>query len=1518
MKGIRKFIYLIAVVLAVTAVSLVAAACGESDSNSSAKYTLTFMNGTAPYYTITGTAGSKVVFDKENPTRTNLEFDGWSEEPDGAIVELPTKMPAENKTYYAVFSARYTVTFDAGSGTLAATSQTVKARAGAKLYDLVSGVVPTAAGDSTFAAWYYNDSELSASSSVVMPAANITVEAKYTVSYVLREYKQTEYKNYDDDAYSSPETKNKVGFVGEMVSLSNYTGYAVYDEKDDKATTVALSPDSSDNTYNVYYNLRDIMVVFNHNLPDVDVEGEMPDEPYGYGVETDVPKCKFEAEGYRFVGWAKTASGKVVYRVGETFSVVSRTTLYAIWDKGYIDATGMSTDYIFVSEKGEGKTVYLDRLFHEELEGEYNETTHEFVFKNSNGEVFLRGLVDPATETFVYLELQDQTTYSFNARKTVIKTATSSGESATPYEYVSIEDDISDTSTLVVKANGDLVYTDAEGNVKNGTLSYDEDADSLVFIAVDLTFHFRLTVRESEAGVVPVFEIRDDSMYGVRYELTQNNKLDGSSYMVFDGYGMVTLYTIGFAYIVRSEDYLVGVTCGGYYYIYENEDDSDRIHGRISIYNNGYVKTSYLDFINSDTNLGTASKPVYKVYAYRDSISGALYAKPTDAISDSSAWEEYVQADTTAKIVLDGYGVYADSAVYTFKNSQGEQQTVKGKYYLDLYLGELTIYTTGGNYMMFISTYSVGEEEKLVFSIQHGSYTSRPIMGLGNANMQYRLRLIDDTYAEFAFNLPIADEFLGIYKYDLQMITMFSGTYKQVGTDKDGNTVYEFTADESFTSQVASQIFTIFYLSYSVQLTIDNFYQFTFIKATGYLNGQPLDCFSAVAISDGLNGYTITLDEITYTLNGYGKATSEQENAKELSYKATLSNGIPFVTVSWTEGSGDTAVTKSVRFVGVLQDDNMTFKRFIGSYITNNAQYLFAVALLEGDYALVGYIEYQSTGAYIIYYSLGTVSKTGSVYAYTELHCSAQSNAPILSIYGDFKFTIVEEISEGKNGLINIETNIGMTLTTVGVGTLTLGADPQKAEATFTDTDSKVYAGTYRVYEDFLILSYTTVDGVASTGVKKFRLTYDSGSSQATAFRVVGNEAGTWRDIMQDDSTMVLAAENYVARDVLVGLDPTTMKPIYKKFNHAKATYTTGLGTDEENTIVGEYYRTENTNFQEYCFIANSGADNEVRFLFIIALNSYTRLPIFKIKEMEFANYIFSSPTASSPSAILQSDGYNTAVLTLPSQEVYGTVYQDEATGVVVFTASGIIFSSTNSSSMYFGAVTVSGQTRWVILDGTVAAPHYGIFECTDGSGDLFGDGKTVVKKVWFTGYGIAYLITDESEDENGENIMSGLRVGYNVFENQYAFYVVDENNQPLIVTLFRLFKRGNGIVASDYTISFTDSKLNYLFVGVFKGENYTSILFDGFGSGIYVDAKGVRHNLTYTKYENDKDSAIIVRIRYAGENGYVYVVIALEFDEKGRAQSCTVLDKEDPRYPQIDEDDEEGAAYEDTYALAA
>lgn len=1495
MKKVRRFLYLAIMAVTIAVVAVFAAACGEKEKAPATQYTLKFMNGTAVYDTVTGTAGSAIEY-KSDPTRANLVFDGWSLTENGEITELPEKMPAENRTYYAVFSARYRVTLNAGScGSVPVESATLTVKSGVKLYDLISDITPTVAGNATFAAWFYNGAELTAQSTTLMPTADITLEAKYSVAYSLNEYKQLK---YGVEGYGDANVVSGTGYVGEYPVISNYTGYEYNETSDndgDKVVTVPLSANSSDNTYNVYYDLRAYNVIFNSNLSsDVTVDGKMETAHWGYDEENTVPECEFTATGYRFIGWSSSANGKVEYLAGDKLSVTRSTVLYAVWSKGYTDAIGQSSDYIFVIADETGKKeVYLRRLKLDDIKGEYNATANTFVFKNSSDQVILRGIAYPDTETYAYIDNAGQTTYYLSTRTGTV------GDNG----YVEPKDTVNKDVTLTVKENGDLIYDDGTTE-HNGTMSFDHSSDCMMFDGgADNTFRFRLTTRNDGTNDVPAFEIRDEYA-GVRYGLNQDGTLDATTYISFDGYGNATMYVIGYNSLVRSDDTLVVSTATGYYE--KLTDEADRSDLRISLFRNNYVRTTYLTLIDSNRNLGTAANPVYKVFAERE-LAGTIYAKPE---SDPASWQDYMADENTAKIELDGYGLFVDSAKYTFMDGDNKQ-TVQGGYIIDTYLNELTIVTTDSLRYKFSLSYVTTDEaaqttEILFEEINEGVYTSRPIIGLDNLglNLSYRMIILDGNKAEFAFSLPVSDRFFGIYEMNLRLTTAFGGTYVEAGKDSDDNKIYEFTADESLTEDIIQYIYINYYYAYSQKaLNVSGFDRFKFIYSTGYLNdGTKLACFVVNGTFDGYKDVTLKYDEVTYALDGYGVAVPADTTVGEKPYMVGSGYGMTTLLALEISPKSDTADAVYENYAEVTLSDVKSFKKVIAQYNTENASFMFRVMVLEDGYAYIGY--YYSQVRHFIFYSFGTLTEANGLYTYTEISSDTTYGFPLLSIYGDISFRIEKEPTDKVAGSIILEDKLQETLTVEGVGTLTV--DRSKSTATFVDADNTSYSGSYGIHEDILDIIYTipaTGEGSATNAIKSLKLVYGTGADadKVVSFKEVGSEAGTWWDYESDASTIVLSGE-YDGEIEIDAVDADG-NPTKKTVKTAKATWTYLNDAKEPVVVIGKYYKTDVRS--EYCFIYTDSEAGEVRKLFATSYDSVSMTPLFKFRdEITVAQYVYGSVSDNQALAILIYDGYTQAQLYISaSQRIYGTLTVHENEGVLSFAVA-------NANTVFYFGYFPTSQTagKWVLLDGTVSDPNFGTFTSADNS-DFKVNGSKVTS-VRFTGYGIAWLST-EGEDSDP------TAVYYTTVSNMYILYTFDANDNIVVLSPISLRVRNNGENAEDYIIMFADKALydlrvvgdKFVVANTFTDADNRVLIFDGYSSAVYIDGKGVRHNAVYVKSVNPVagDNAVIVQVVYMGDNGYESIVVAVENGE------FTEIGSDDPRYPQGSEPEPEPDPVEGT-----
>ena len=127
-------------------------------------------------------------------------------------------MPAENITYYAKFAetATATLTLDAGDyGTIGQT--TYELSVGESVLDFVSDIAPTPASGLTFAGWYVGNTILGAA--LTMPAAGLTLNARYTVPYTVEVYLQTTPGGEDYEPSQDTPIEGGSGLVGSVVDL---------------------------------------------------------------------------------------------------------------------------------------------------------------------------------------------------------------------------------------------------------------------------------------------------------------------------------------------------------------------------------------------------------------------------------------------------------------------------------------------------------------------------------------------------------------------------------------------------------------------------------------------------------------------------------------------------------------------------------------------------------------------------------------------------------------------------------------------------------------------------------------------------------------------------------------------------------------------------------------------------------------------------------------------------------------------------------------------------------------------------------------------------------------------------------------------------------------------------------------------------------------------------------------------------------------------------------------------------
>lgn len=384
----RKGLLVLLAAAVLFVMGLAAAACGGTER------VLRFFDGENELPAIEAAEGSELAA-PEDPVRDGLTFEGWSRTEGGAIEALPEKVPAEDRTYFAQWSAPLTLTSGEG-GTVSASP--ISVRVGANLSSALNGQEPKdILSGLTFAGWYLGGQPLSAEA--VMPAGPLTLTAKYSSPYTLSVYRQ----NVDGSYPASPETESKVGIFGEKVQYVSEDAHYSIDPAFADGTLASLGVGQ---TLTVHLRRASYQVTFAVNLPAGTPFTAIPSVTTVYGgsaVAADAALFGLSAN-YRFAGWAETADGAPCHEVGETIANIGgNLTLYACWDVAYTDRFG-GEDLIFLLQ-WEQKALLVREGLPEKF-GTFDGADFSF---GENGPV---GRVSEADRTFSYFREAAAKTYS--------------------------------------------------------------------------------------------------------------------------------------------------------------------------------------------------------------------------------------------------------------------------------------------------------------------------------------------------------------------------------------------------------------------------------------------------------------------------------------------------------------------------------------------------------------------------------------------------------------------------------------------------------------------------------------------------------------------------------------------------------------------------------------------------------------------------------------------------------------------------------------------------------------------------------------------------------------------------------------------------------------------------------------------------------------------------------------------------------------------------------------------------
>ncbi len=455
------------------------------------------------------------------------------------------------------------------------------------------------------------------------------------VAYTVDVYLEAEDGTY---ARSAEHSSSATGKAGTSVTVTPPTigGYVFDGTHEGTVVTKTLSENAAENVFSLYYDLAAVAgsVEYNANLPagtpvKGSVEGASAQDGYVTAAENG-----FQASGYRFAGWSTKTEGKAEYQPGERVPVSGNVTLYAVWDKALKDRFG-GIDLIYLLSNEEGVAV-LERGG-VEFRGEYK--GDQFTFKNDAGETVLEGKLFGTT--FNYRRPEIKGTYKF-------------------YNFympkTEDEERLDPTETLTVDEYGSAthVYLDEQGKTvrQTGSIIYNAPTDEYLFTDSDGNgFVYAL-------GVLPgddVMSTEDDipvfcATYGEGGTYIEFLTADGVSgnvggaQLILDGYGSVIL----------DYDWFTG----GYYV--EN------------VYDNGAgllmyrIVAAFVDEFGIIVDAGET----YTLYCYTLPLNNGVYGY-VEARAERGEYK--AKTASGEKLVLDGYGVLPDSAVYT--DATGKQQS---------------------------------------------------------------------------------------------------------------------------------------------------------------------------------------------------------------------------------------------------------------------------------------------------------------------------------------------------------------------------------------------------------------------------------------------------------------------------------------------------------------------------------------------------------------------------------------------------------------------------------------------------------------------------------------------------------------------------------------------------------------------------------------------------------------------------------------------------------------------------
>lgn len=610
----KKRLFTVAALTVLLALAMLVFAACETGKT----YTLTFETGNGSAVSpIKAKAGDKIDLPDE-PTLDGHRFDGWylSEDFSGEKAALPETMPAENRTYYAKFTAikTATLTLDAAGGVLE--TSVFELEAGEKVWRIVSQAVPSLTG-AVFGGWFNGNSAVT--ENTVMPANGLTLTARYKASYVVEVYLEDL-----NGEYGAP--TDQVTFEGgsDWLGREVRLGASVLKAPEgfllDQTKTQPITLVAGENVYKAYFYRADGYVYYFVNTPQgAEAEGEMDFATVTYGAPHTVSESMFTVRGYRFAGWSDSPEGEVVYAAGDEISQVKGTImLYARWNYGATDAGG-GADRIYLLMESPLKAV-LERPVLGEKTGSYDPDTRLFEFEIADGRT-LKGRMHADGKGFAY----------FDGDMTLTLTQ--------------VDGTAAGKATIALDGLDAALYTPENGAATEG--SYTRVSPSVYqFSSESVRFRFRIEKSDGE----DVFVMSDG------YEGTYYYYNGGISYpvVILDGFGAA-------AYLADSESSLL---TGAY------APSGEEIE---VTYPNGDGEVRFLCRLGEEQGRTTSGDVVRVTVFYLADDTRGEYA-----IEDLNGAETYFYSDGFGKAYY-GEGAERREVDYVYYREHGYYVVIDGK-----------------------------------------------------------------------------------------------------------------------------------------------------------------------------------------------------------------------------------------------------------------------------------------------------------------------------------------------------------------------------------------------------------------------------------------------------------------------------------------------------------------------------------------------------------------------------------------------------------------------------------------------------------------------------------------------------------------------------------------------------------------------------------------------------------------------------------------------------------------------